>query len=333
MDLFTIKNDQGMEASFISYGARLVSLIFKGKDLVLGFDDLEDYKNTDQVFGAVIGRYANRIGGAKFSLDGNTYNLPVNNGDNCLHGGPDGWAYKDWNLIDRSSDSIKFGIVSPDGDAGFPGEVNASVKYTITDNNELLIEYEATTTMPTPINMTNHAYFNLEGNPNNNVLDDDLQINAKFMTVLGDQTLPNGEIALIKENSPFDFSKPKKIGKDIKADDNQIKAGNGYDHNFIIDTKGKNMDYSVPLIYAASLHNPVSDITMDVYTTEPGVQFYDAVDLDGSIIGKEGIAYGPYCAACLETQAFPDSPNVSHFPNTILRPEQRYIAATVYKFS
>lgn len=339
-DLYVLTNKRGTEACFTNLGARLVSLMINGRDIVLGFDNIEqyaDFNNHNNVFGAIIGRYANRIGGAKFKLDGKTYNLPVNNGDNCLHGGPYNWAYQTWTKIAQTKDHIKFNLVSPDGDSGFPGEINTTVTYTLNDDDELFVEYEATTNQPTVINLTNHTYFNLEGNPAHDILNDTLQINSKFLTVLGDQCVPNGEIASIRDGSPLDFYKPKKIGKDIAANHSQIKAGNGFDHNFIILDQSDDVVYAkvynIPLIFAAQLHNDISNITMRVYSTEYGLQFYDSVDLDGSFIGKNGIAYGPHCAACLESQNFANSPNIAHFPSSILLPSQRYVAATCYQFT
>ena len=357
--LYVLENSNGMEVCISNVGARIVSIMVPDKngefkDVVLGFDTLKGYIDYDQkhtnFIGALIGRYANRISGGRFDIGDNSFKLPINNDPNCLHGGPYGWAYQTFEFIsfDEVNSKLVMKLVSPDGDMGFPGKVELYVTYQLFDDNSLHISYDAKTNLATVINITNHSYFNLSGNYNNTVLNDRLFINARQFTPLNEYCCPTGEIRDIEKNSPFDFYgkclfKPKfykcgkVVGQDINAIDQQIKMGNGYDHNYVLlgDKSGffgpKPYDKKIP--YCAKLQNEESGITLDIYTTEPGVQLYDSIDLDGSLIGKNNIALKANCGLCLETQHFADSPNKNNFPSTLLKPNQTFHSVSVYKFS
>lgn len=356
--LYVLTNDKGMEVCITNVGARIVSLLaadrsFNFRDVVLGFDSLKGYIDYEQrhsnAHGAVVGRFANRIANGKFEINGKTYKLPQNNGTNCLHGGPYGWAFQTFDVVEHTNNKLVLHLLSPDRDMGFPGNVDFYVQYELFNDNSLHIYYSATTDKATPINVTNHAYFNLGGVHNHTVLNDRLFINSVHMTPLNEDTCPTGEIVSIKKKSPFDFygkclfgpkyfKRGKVVGQDIKAKDEQIKLGNGYDHNFILQNinktrKAKLQPYRKEVNYCAKLHNEESGITMEVFTTEPGVQLYDSVDLDGKLLGKKGIPISSYCGLCLETQHFPNSPNIKHFPSTILNPGDTFNSVTIYKFS
>lgn len=331
---YTLKNDAGMEVKITNFGGRINSILLADRDgvtrdLVLGFDNVEDYypENHQSDFGASIGRYANRIAGAKFTLDGTEYNLPKNNFINCLHGGPTGWQYQPYQVVDQTPTSIKLKIVSPDGDNNFPGEVTAFVTYTLTQDNKIEIDYEATTTAPTVINMTNHSYFNLAGDPAGHCVEaDSLYINASGYTPINRMSIPLGEIAPVA-GTPFDFTTPHLVGERINAEDSQIRNGSGYDHNWVLDTEGDITKL------AASVYCPASGIQLDVYTNEPGIQVYTGNFLDGSVIGKGGVAYNKRAGICLETQHYPDSPNQPSWPSVVLRPGETYHSACTYAFS
>lgn len=356
--LYTLTNHKGMEVCITNVGARIVSIMaadrsYNFRDVVLGFDTLEGYIAHEQrhsnSHGAVVGRFANRIANGSFELEGETYQLPQNNGTNCLHGGPYGWAFQTFSVVEQTDNKLVLNLKSPDMDMGFPGNVDFYVQYELFDDNSLHVYYTATTDKATPINVTNHAYFNLSGDHSQTVLNDELFINSIYMTPLNEDTCPTGEIIPIKRRSPFDFygkgifgpkfyKRGKAVGKDINANDPQIEMGNGYDHNFIIQNMEKSAHaklpaYSNQINYCAKVHNPESGITLEVFTTEPGVQLYDSVDLDGSLIGKNGIPISSNCGLCLETQHFPNSPNIAKFPTTILQPEETFNSITVYKFS
>ena len=355
--LFALENKYGMEVCITNVGGRIVSILVPDKnglmrDVVLGFDTLKGYIDYEQrhsnSHGALVGRFANRIQDGVFSLDGKTYKLPQNNGSNCLHGGFYGWAFQTFEVVKHNKNVLHLKLKSPDGDMGFPGNVDFSVLYRLDDDNSLHVSYEATTDKPTPINVTNHAYFNLSGDHSKTVLGDKLFINSRFMTPLNDKTCPNGDIVRIKKRGPFDFyfgnmfgSKAfcdgKQIGEDINAADEQIAMGHGYDHNFILQDKKKTKRARLPfyedLPICARLSNENSGIALEVYTSEPGVQFYDSVDLDGKLVGKNNIPLKSNSGACLETQHFPDGPNKDHFPSTILRPGEKFRSKTIYKFS
>ena len=332
--LYTLKNDAGMEVCITNFGGRIVSIAVpdrKGvmRDVVLGFDRIADYfpENNESNFGAVIGRYGNRINQGRITIDGETYQLPQNNYGHCLHGGPEGWHYKVFAVVEADESHIKLALESPDGDAGFPGTVNATVTYTLTDNNALDIAYEAVTDAPTVINMTNHSYFNLSGDPENHtILDDELMICASGYTPIDDTFMTSGEIAPV-EGTPFDFREPKLIGERITEDNQQLAHGHGYDHNWVLDTEG---DISRE---AAELYCPASGIDMKIYTTEPGLQVYVGNFLDGSVRGKKGVAYEVRTAICMETQHYPDSPNKPQWPSVELRPGEVYTSHSIYAFS
>ena len=332
-ELYTIRNASGMEASITNYGGRIVSLLVpdregRMRDVVLGFDDLKDYypERNETDFGASIGRYANRIKDGLISIDGKQYQLPRNNYGHCLHGGTRGWQYQFYKAVEVSANRLKLERVSPDGDQGFPGNVTASVTFTLTDDNRLDIRYEAVTDAPTVVNMTNHSYFNLSGDPGrHDILDDELYINASRFTPVDDTFMTTGEIWPV-EGTPMDFRTAKPVGRDIDADYGQLYNGHGYDHNWVLDTAGDDS------VVAASLYSPVSGIELKVYTDEPGIQVYCGNFLDGTVTGKGGVVYGHRTAVCLETQKFPDTPNKPEWPSALLRPGETYTSHCVFEF-
>ena len=332
--LYTMTNANGMEVCVTNFGGRIVSIMVPDKDgkmqdVVLGFDKVSDYfpENNQTDFGAAIGRYANRINQGKFTLDGVEYQLPQNNFGHCLHGGPTGWQYQVYECVEADAKHVKLLRVSPDGDNNFPGEVKAYVTYTLTDDNKLDIASEATTTAPTVINMTNHSYFNLSGDPaNHSVVEHLLSLNSTSYTPVDNTYMTTGEIAPI-EGTPFDFMHLKPIGQDIDADNEQIRNGNGYDHNWVLNTGGVISDM------AAVLYCPETGITLFVYTDEPGIQVYSGNFLDGTITGKKGIVYKKRSGICLETQKYPDTPNKPEWPSAVLRPGETYHSHTIYAFS
>ena len=332
--LYTLTNEKGMEVCITNFGGRIVSVMVPDKngqmqDVVLGFDNIQDYfpENNASDFGAAIGRYANRINQGKITIDGTEYQLPQNNFGHCLHGGPTGWQYQVYECVEADAKHVKLLRVSPDGDNGFPGEVKAYVTYTLTDDNKIDIQYEATTTAPTVINMTNHSYFNLSGDPaNHSIVQDIICVNATNYTPVDSTYMTTGEIAPVK-NTPFDFTTPTYIFSYIDAKHEQIKNGNGYDHNWVLNTKG---DISK---LAALLYCEESGITMMVYTDEPGIQVYSGNFLDGTVTGKKGITYEKRSAICLETQKYPDTPNKPEWPSALLRPGETYHSHTIFAFS
>lgn len=321
-----------IEAVITPYGGRIVSLFVPDRDgvrrdIVLGFDTMDEYypENNQTDFGAAIGRYANRIDSGHLEIDGVTYQLPQNNFGHCLHGGPDGWQYKTYKVVKATRNSLKLEMDSPDGDANFPGAVKAYVTYTLTPENTIDIRYEATTDAPTVINMTNHSYFNLHGDGNRNILDCELYLNASNYTPVDDTFMTTGEIAPV-EGTPFDFRSPKPIGLEIDADNEQIRNGHGYDHNWVLDTAGDISEV------AAELYCPENGIDLKVYTDEPGIQVYAGNFLDGTVTGKGGVVYGHRAAICLETQKYPDSPNKPQWPSALLRPGDKYVSHTIFAF-
>ncbi len=335
--LYTLKNANGMEVCITNLGGRIVSIMVPDRegnlrDVVLGFDNVLSYANLDgktpSDFGACIGRFANRIDGGKFTLDGTEYQLVKNDGENCLHGGPTGWQYQVYDATQDDSTSVTMTIVSPDGDNGFPGTVTASCTYTLTDENEIVMAYSATTDKPTVINMTNHSYFNLSGDPTQTVLNDSLCIASKQMTPTNEALIPTGEIADIAEGSPFDFlTHMKTVGQDIEADDVNLKMAGGYDHNWII-----MQPQTEELLSHAILYNVQSGIILAVLSDQPGIQCYTGNFLNGSVTGKKGIKYQKRTGICLETQRYPDSPNKPEWPTTTLRPGETYNTVTVFAF-
>lgn len=336
--LYRLSNAQGSEVCITNFGGRIVSLSVadregKLRDVVLGFDSIAAYfpENNNSDFGAAIGRYANRINQGRFTLDSVEYQLPQNNFGHCLHGGTNmgtrGWQYRVYTASAKTDSSLTFTIDSPDGDNNFPGHVVASVTYTLTNDNALILDYSATTDAPTIINMTNHSYFNLSGNPSTPITDEILLINASNFTPVDSTFMTTGEIIPV-EGTPMDFRNAKIIGAEIERTDyEQIKNGNGYDHNWVLDAKG---DLSTE---AATLYSPTSGIFMQVYTTEPGIQVYSGNFLDGTVRGKNNIVYEQRAGICLETQHYPDSPNKNDWPSTVLRPGEKYSSRTIFKFS
>ncbi|HEX2721531.1 MAG TPA: aldose epimerase family protein [Gemmatimonadaceae bacterium] len=326
----TLRNANGISATIIPYGAILVSLTIPDRngvfaDVVLGHDDIEGYGNSSSYFGAVVGRYANRIANSRFTLDGAVYELTPNEGRHCLHGGAVGFDKAVWKIAASGENSLRLVHASPDGDQGFPGELSAAVTYTLSDADELIADYEATTTAPTVVNLTQHSYWNLAGAGNRDVLDHELTLAGSHFTPVDRELIPAGEIRSVA-GTPFDFRIAKRIGQDIAAADQQLEIGCGYDHNFVLDSGGGEVSR------AARLRDPVSGRTLDVSTTEPGIQLYTGNHLDGSSAGKDGRVYGRHGGVCLETQHFPDSPNRSGFPSTELRSGERFHSRTVFAF-
>jgi len=319
----------------IDFGGIIVSLRTPDRsgnlgDIVLGMDDLEAYVKSSPFFGAIIGRYANRIAKGQFTLDGMTYKLAVNNGPNALHGGLKGFDRVVWQAepsADTGGARLVMRYTSADGEEGYPGTLHATVTYTLTDRNELAIEYQATTDKPTPINLTNHSYFNLAGEGSGTVLGQVVTIDADRYVPVDSTFIPTGDLASVN-GTPFDFRKPTAIGARIDQPNPQLKNGHGYDHTFVL-----NRPQGGPaLVHAAHVVDPTSGRTLDVATTEPGVQFYTGNFLDGKVVGKNGHAYPFRGGFCLETHHFPDSPNKPQFPSTILRPGETFHSRTVYTF-
>ena len=326
VELYTLTNRNGMVARVMNYGAILTELHVpdrsgKTADVVLGFSDFNDYLQHNPFFGATAGRYANRIANGQFELDGKTYHLFVNNGPNTLHGGKVGFDKRVWKA--RQTPDLKgvvFSYLSPDGEENFPGNLNVTCTYTLDDDNSLKIEFTATTDKPTIVNLANHSYFNLGGESSGTVLDEILTINADRYTVVNDQLIPTGELRPVS-GTPFDFTTPHVIGERI----DQVPPG--YDHNYVINSGGGK------LALAARVKDPGSGRVMEVFTTQPGVQFYTGNFLDGKVVGIGGKPYPKHAGLCLETQHFPDSPHHPEFPSTVLRPGEKYDQATVFKFS
>ena len=328
-DLYTLTNNAGTEVCITNFGGRIVSVMVPDRngelrDVVLGFDNIDDYINVPSDFGAAIGRYANRIAQGRFTLDGTEYDLPKNNFGHCLHGGPEGWQYKVYTVAEHNGNSLKLRMDSPDGDQNFPANVTAYVTYTLTDDNRIVIDYEAESDAPTIINMTNHSYFNLAGDPaSHSVCDDWLTVYAANYTPVDDTYMTTGEIAPVAD-TPMDFTKIKRIGEEIgNTDFEQIANGNGYDHNWVLDGAET----------AAELYCPESGIVLTVITDEPGIQVYTGNFLDGTVTGKGGKVYGQRSAICLETQHYPDSPNKPEWPSVVLRPGEKYTSHCTFAFS
>jgi aldose 1-epimerase len=330
--LYTLTNASGMEVCITNFGGRIVSIMVPDrngamKDVVLGFDNIQDYIDVPSDFGAAIGRFANRIAGGVLTLGDETIQLPQNDSANTLHGGPLGWQYKVYSAEQLSESALELTLVSPDGDQNFPGTVTAKVVYTLSDDNALGIAYSATTDRTTVINMTNHSYFNLAGDPTVSATEEVLWLASDSYTPTDSALIPTGEIAPVKD-TPMDFTTPKPIAQDIdKYDFEALRLGNGYDHNFVLTTAG---DVSKP---AARLTSPTSGISMEVFTNEPGIQVYSANFLNGTVTGKNDVVYSRRAAVCLETQHYPDSPNRPEWPTTVLEPGATYHSECIYKFS
>jgi len=332
VDLYLLKNKNNVTVAITNYGGKLVSLLVPdstGKliDVILGHDSLKNYiKVKDNFFGTIVGRYGNRIAKGKFTLDGKSYQLDVNDGVNTLHGGLNGLNKQVFDAKQINGQQLELSYLSKDGESHYPGNLSVKVTYTLTDDNALKIEYTATTDKATIINLTNHAYFNLNGAGNKTITDNLLKINADYFLPVDSTLIPTGKLQAVK-GTPFDFTSFKAIGQDIGKTDEQLKNGKGYDHNFVLNKH--DLTQSV-----ATVKSTITGISVDVYTTEPGIQFYSGNFLSkADIDGKGGAAYPHRSALCLETQHFPDSPNEPSFPSTVLRPGQTYHTITIYKFS
>lgn len=329
---FILTNSSGAEVRIIEYGGIVVSVKVPDRDgnlgdVVLGFDDLESYLDSNPYFGAITGRYANRIALGRFEIDGTAYELPVNNGPNSLHGGIKGFDKVIWSGTPLpSGDGVVLTYTSADGEEGYPGTLETRVTYVWTDESELRIEYEAQTDKATVLNLTNHSYFNLADGGASSIADHEMTINADAYTPVDETLIPTGEIAPL-EGTPLDFRVATAIGARIGEDHEQLGFGSGYDHNYVVNRESEG------LAMAATVHDPSTGRTMDVLTEEPGVQFYSGNFLDGTLTGKEGVSYQHRSGFCLETQHYPDSPNRGEFPSTVLRPGEAYSTATVYRFS
>ena len=329
--LYTLKNAAGMEVCVTNFGGRLVSVMAPDKDgnmvdVILGFDNINDYMTKPSDFGASIGRYANRIAGGKFELDGQTVTLNQNDGPNCLHGGAEGWQYQIYEAEQLDPQTLKLTLTDPDGHMGFPGNVTATVTYKLTDDNAVDILFSGTTDAPTVLSMTNHAYFNLSGDHALEGTDQVLYVNADNFTPADALLIPTGEFVPV-EGTPMDFRTPKAVAQDIEADYEQLRLGNGYDHNWVLNTAGD--DTKV----AFSLYSPVTGILLEGYTDQPGVQVYSGNFLTGKVAGKHNVLYPRRASICLETQLFPDSPNKPEWPSATLRPGETYTHHCIYKFS
>ena len=332
--LYTLKNANGMEVCVTNFGGRIVSIMVPDrngdfKDVVLGFDSVQAYfpQNNLSDFGAAIGRYANRINQGKIVIDGDTIQLPKNNFGHCLHGGFSGWQYKVYEANQLNDSTLVLTMDSPDGDNNFPGNVKAEVTYTLLGDNALDIAYKATTDKTTVINMTNHSYFNLNGDPNEPITNNILTVNAARYTPVDTTYMTTGEILEVKD-TPMDFTIAKVVGQDIdQIDFDQIKNGNGYDHNWVLDAAGDDSQV------AASLLSPTTGILLEVLTNEPGIQVYSGNFLDGSVTGKHGIVYKQRTGICLETQKYPDTPNKPEWPSALLKPGETYNSHCIFRFS
>jgi len=332
VEIYTLTNANGVELRAMTYGGIITSLKVPDRsghfgDIVLGFDTIDSYVKDPQYFGALIGRYGNRIAKGQFTLGGTTFKLAANNGPNHLHGGVKGFDKVLWNAMQAEGAegvSVTFTRTSPEGEEGYPGNLHVSVRYMLTDQNELAIDYRATTDKATPVNLTQHSYFNLAAD-SGDVLGHELRLNASRYTPVDETLIPTGELAGV-EGTPFDFQKATAIGARLDPDNVQVKYGQGYDHNWILDRTGAGLQR------AALVVEPKSGRTMDIATTEPGIQFYSGNFLDGTITGKGGQVYKPRAGFCLETQHYPDSPNHPEFPSAILQPGQIYASKTVFTF-
>ena len=330
-DLFVLRNANNMEVCITNFGGRIVSVMVPDRegvmrDVVLGFDSIRDYITIPSDFGASIGRYANRINQGRFTLDGLEYVLPRNNYGHCLHGGPNGFQYQVYDARQTGPQELEFTYLSKDGEEGFPGNITCKVLMTLTDDNAIDIRYEAETDQPTIVNMTNHSYFNLDGDAGSNS-DHLLTIDADYYTPVDSTFMTTGEIAPV-EGTPMDFRTATPVGARIDDFDFvQLKNGNGYDHNWVLNTQ-RDITHK-----CVTLESPKTGIVLDVYTNEPGIQVYAGNFLDGTIMGKKGIVYNQRASVCLETQKYPDTPNKPDWPSAVLRPGEKYNSHCVFKFS
>lgn len=331
VSLWTLHNKHGMEMTVTNYGAKIVSLWVPDKnkqlvDVVTGYNNIEDYlKSGEPYFGAAIGRYGNRIANGCFTLGGKTYQLAQNNGPNNLHGGPNGFHAVVWEAKQIDESTLELRYLSPDGEEGFPGNLEVTMIYQLTDNNEFSIEYRAVTDQPTVCNLTNHAYFNLSGEGSDTILDHLLELNADAYIPTNEVAIPLGQLRKV-EGTPMDFRCPVAIGERIEEDFQDLKFGNGYDHTYVINRAGN------ALAFAARVSSPVSGIQMEIFTDQPGVQLYSGNYMNGTETGKTGKAYLKRAGFCLETQHYPDSPNQPQFPSVVLKPGETYRHHTVHRF-
>lgn len=333
VDLFFLHNENGCEVAVTNYGGSLVAIMVPDREgkmanVIQGHDCIDDCITSPEPFlSTLVGRYGNRICRGKFHLNGKEYNLAINNGPNHLHGGPTGFHARVWDAEQVSNNVLVLRYVSAYYEEGFPGELHMTVRYTWTDENELVIDYRGTTNKKTVVNMTSHGFFSLQGiaNPTPFALDQIVEINADFFVPIDENSIPTGEILRVK-GTPFDFTVPKPVGRDIAAEDEQIKNGTGYDHCYVLNKREVG-----ELTFAARVVEPNSGRTMEVYTTEPGVQFYSDNWADG-YKGQHGATFGKHSGLCFEAQHFPDSPNKAHFPSVVLRPGEVYTQKTIYKF-
>ena len=342
VNVYTLKNAHGMEVRATSYGGIILSLKVPDRngrfdDVVLGYDSLSDYQRASPYFGAIIGRYGNRIAGGRFTLDGRTYTLARNNGPNHLHGGLKGFDKVVWDVAPfehPDSVGLVFRYRSPDGEEGYPGTLQATVTYTLTDRNELIFDYLGTTDRATPVNLTQHSYFNLAGDGKGDILGHVVTLNADHFTPVDSTLIPTGEIRAVA-GTPFDFRTPTAIGARIAQDDEQLRYGRGYDHNFVLNKGGTggSPGEGAALTLAARVYEPSTGRVMEIYTTEPGMQFYTGNFLDGTLRGKHGVVYRHRYGFAMETQHFPDTPNKPDFPSTTLHPGEQYRSRTIYKFA
>jgi aldose 1-epimerase len=334
IDLFTLRNARGVEASITNYGGRLVELKVPDRaghseDIVLGFDSLDGYLGPNPYFGALVGRFANRIANGQFELGGQTYTLLKNNGSNALHGGAKGFDKVAWKaavVTSNGGPALELRYLSTDGEEGYPGNLDVVVTYSLSEDNVLRIDYAATTDRDTVLNLTNHSYFNLAGHAHGNILDQRVTLNASRFTPVGSNLIPTGDLHSV-EGTPFDFRQAAPIGARIDANDEQIQFGKGYDHNFVLNRSDSGLSA------AARVHDPHSGRIMDVLTTQPGMQFYTGNHIHGEIQGKGGAVYGARGGYCCETQRFPDAPNQPTFPTAALKAGDRYREATAFRFS
>ncbi|MGM0544733.1 MAG: aldose epimerase family protein [Pseudomonadota bacterium] len=342
VDVYRLTNANGIELQVTNYGGIILSLKTPDvdgefDDIALGFDSLEGYlsdtyRQANPYFGAIIGRYGNRIAGGQFSLHGDTYSLATNDGNNHLHGGDQGFDKVLWQaepFENASGTGLVLRYTSADGEEGYPGKLETEVTYTLTDDDELMVDYRAVTDKATPINLTQHSYFNLKGEGSDTILDHQLMINAPEFTPVNDSLIPTGERRSV-EGTPFDFTQATAIGERIEQNNEQLEFGGGYDHNFVLARDNAEAD---ELVVAAKVWEPQSGRMVEIATTEPGIQFYSGNFLNGDLTGKQGEAYGHRSGFALETQHFPDSPNQEAFPSTILEPGDTYRSRTVYRFS
>jgi aldose 1-epimerase len=333
VDIYTITNAAGVEMRAINYGGIITSLKVPDRsgqrdDVVLGFDSVDGYLKAPPYFGAIVGRYGNRIANGRFTLEGEIFELATNDGPNHLHGGVKGFDKVVWAarpIEGTRGAGVEFTRTSPDGEEGYPGNLNTTVTYTVTDDNELVVEYRATADRATPVNLTQHTYFNLAGDGSGDILGHELMLDADHYTLVDETLIPTGEIAAV-EGTPFDFRRRTAIGARIDLPHVQLRHAKGYDHNFVLSRRGDGLHH------AADVFEPRTGRTLSIDTTEPGVQFYSGNFLDGTIAGKAGHLYGFRNGFCLETQHFPDSPNHAHFPSTIVKPGQMYSSKTVFRF-